>query len=359
MVDLSVIVMAKNNADTIEGVVRNGLHLGDEVIVVDTGSTDRTRQLAEGAGARLVEFTGEFDYSTPRNLGNDAASGAWVFHLDTDEYVSPHFASRLRALMEGGRFQNFTVPQIRVVDGVRCPPLFLQHRFFRRDRYHFEGLVYESTYPIDTFWYAPVLIDHHKKNGFTRPLNYELGRRELRELNFRLFVSPQTSQDVACLLDRLRHLYVEPGQLQNDSDPYFIFVHELYQRALTTTPAPVDIPLVISAAFAYEAANRYDVMFLALDSIKDRTDLPYEYWRLTASALFGLGMYSEALHTIDEGLARYPDNWDATVGKIRILLRGYPRNEQAIQTTAFRLRELFPEHPGLLAAGSPFAVPSR
>ena len=60
----------------------------NEIIVVDTGSTDRTIEIAESYGAKIIESTWQDDFSTPRNMAIDAATGDWIIFLDADEYFA-------------------------------------------------------------------------------------------------------------------------------------------------------------------------------------------------------------------------------------------------------------------------------
>ena len=62
----------------------------DEIVIVDTGSTDRTIEIAESYGAKIIEIPWKDDFSTPRNMAIDAAAGDWIIFLDADEYfVTP------------------------------------------------------------------------------------------------------------------------------------------------------------------------------------------------------------------------------------------------------------------------------
>ena len=58
-------------------------------MVVDTGSTDRTVEIAAEFSARIVQFPWEDDFAAARNAGLDAAQGEWVFWLDADEWLDP------------------------------------------------------------------------------------------------------------------------------------------------------------------------------------------------------------------------------------------------------------------------------
>lgn len=82
-------------------VVRAALLIADEVIVVDSGSTDDTVALAEKAGARVVrqEWLGN---GRQKRVGEDACRHDWLLDLDADEIVTPALAAEIRALFASG-----------------------------------------------------------------------------------------------------------------------------------------------------------------------------------------------------------------------------------------------------------------
>lgn len=70
--------------------------LADEILVVDSGSRDRTCQLARNQGARVIERAWS-DYSDQKNFAASHASNEWIFSLDADEELSPELAAALAA----------------------------------------------------------------------------------------------------------------------------------------------------------------------------------------------------------------------------------------------------------------------
>ncbi|HEX4609186.1 MAG TPA: glycosyltransferase family 2 protein, partial [Urbifossiella sp.] len=109
--------------------------LVDEIVVVDTGSTDRTPEVAAARGARVVTFPWRDDFAAARNAGLDAARGDWVFWLDADERLGPADRARARALFAGLRAENaaYMMRQLSPAEGAAGATTAVdQVRLFRR-----------------------------------------------------------------------------------------------------------------------------------------------------------------------------------------------------------------------------------
>jgi tetratricopeptide (TPR) repeat protein len=97
MLSLSMIV--RNEAAQIEDCLRSVQGFVDEMVVVDTGSTDNTIALAEAMGARVERITWPGDFAPARNQALQWVKGDWVLVLDADERLRPEAMAPLRALM--------------------------------------------------------------------------------------------------------------------------------------------------------------------------------------------------------------------------------------------------------------------
>jgi GT2 family glycosyltransferase len=73
----------------------------DEIVVVDTGSTDRTREIAREFGARVFDFAWIDDFAAARNVALSHATGDFAFWLDADDVVDPSQRETLRSLLDG------------------------------------------------------------------------------------------------------------------------------------------------------------------------------------------------------------------------------------------------------------------
>ena len=113
---LSIIVVAKNEAVNIAECVRSA-RFANEVIVLDSGSTDGTPELARAEGAKVVATPDWPGYGPQINRGIDMATGDWIFSLDADERISPELAAEIRQAMDRSDVNGFRVPRTSMYCG--------------------------------------------------------------------------------------------------------------------------------------------------------------------------------------------------------------------------------------------------
>jgi (heptosyl)LPS beta-1,4-glucosyltransferase len=94
MIPLSAIVLTKNEEQFIERCLKS-VAWADEVLVLDSGSNDRTKEIAASLGAIVCEQKW-LGYAAQRNRALDFAKHDWVFFLDADEIVTPELASSIK-----------------------------------------------------------------------------------------------------------------------------------------------------------------------------------------------------------------------------------------------------------------------
>jgi len=84
---LSFCMIVKNEEKYLVKCLRSIRDIADEIIIVDTGSTDKTVEIARVFGARLFDFPWTGDFSAARNKSLEEATGDWIFALDADEVI--------------------------------------------------------------------------------------------------------------------------------------------------------------------------------------------------------------------------------------------------------------------------------
>lgn len=98
--DLSVVIVARDEERRI-GPCLAAVQFADELLVVDTGSTDGTRELARAGGARVEELEWR-GFGPTKAAALELARGEWVLLLDADEVVDTELARAIRAVVQGG-----------------------------------------------------------------------------------------------------------------------------------------------------------------------------------------------------------------------------------------------------------------
>ncbi len=141
---LSAALIVRNEERFLEACLRSLDGLADEIVVVDTGSTDRSLEIARGLGARVSSVVWNGDFSAARNASFDAAHGEWILYIDADERVAAFDRPELERQLASPSHACYTVlfrPQ-------RGFTRYREYRLFRnRPDLRFRGLIHESMLP--------------------------------------------------------------------------------------------------------------------------------------------------------------------------------------------------------------------
>jgi len=109
-------MIVKNEEKNIKKAMDWAKDIAFEQIVVDTGSADRTFELAERFGAKVYHFEWIDDFSAAKNFAIEKASGDWIAFLDADEYLTQDNVKRLKSLLE----EIYTIQEVKEVHAISC-----------------------------------------------------------------------------------------------------------------------------------------------------------------------------------------------------------------------------------------------
>lgn len=165
---LTVCTIALNEEQRLPTALASVAEIADEIIVVDSGSSDRTVEVATVAGARVIESVWR-GFALQRNVALDAATSDWVLELDADERVTPELAAEIRAFLALP-----PPPEVRIglmpmrhrflgrVLGPAGRYPFYRNRFLRRGAYrHDEALtVHEGLRAQEAPWVFAGDLEH-------------------------------------------------------------------------------------------------------------------------------------------------------------------------------------------------------
>jgi GT2 family glycosyltransferase/glycosyltransferase involved in cell wall biosynthesis/Tfp pilus assembly protein PilF len=144
---LSLAMIVKNESDDLARCLNSMQEIADEIVVVDTGSTDNTVEIAKEFGAKIINYKWENDFSKARNVSLENATGEWVMFLDADEELVYEDLDKFRKLLdstepEGFFFSLFSFIGDKPDDGVVVNTAFRLWR--NKPEYRFSGALHEQ-----------------------------------------------------------------------------------------------------------------------------------------------------------------------------------------------------------------------
>ncbi len=166
---LSFCMIVKDEEEVLSRCLESVKELVDEIIVVDTGSTDRTIEIAREFGAKVIETEWVDDFSAVRNIGFDAASGDWILWLDADEELESGAAALIREAIKDPEPEGYLVTIENLQGegmGAAPPQTFPSPRLVRnRPKHRFTGIVHEQIQfdeaKSGSLWELPAKIIHY------------------------------------------------------------------------------------------------------------------------------------------------------------------------------------------------------
>lgn len=144
---LTVIILTYNEERHIKDCIASA-GLADEILIIDSGSSDNTVQIAREAGARVITHPMNEGFAAQRNFALEQAANEWVMFLDADERITTSLAEGIKAVLtEGPKISAFRIPRRNHFLGKwikHCgwyPDYSL--RLMRKGEAYYTGLVHE------------------------------------------------------------------------------------------------------------------------------------------------------------------------------------------------------------------------
>jgi tetratricopeptide (TPR) repeat protein len=336
----------------------------DEIVVVDTGSRDRTVEIARSFGATVVEREWTGSFAEARNASIAAASGDWLLFLDADEVLDPADAPLLRELTGRTWREAFYLVETNhtgeLGDGTAVTHNAL--RLFRnRPEYRFEGRVHEqiahnlpSGLP-ERIEPTQVRVDHYGYLGAVRDAkeksrrNIELLRGQLAEAGANPFFHFNLGSELAAAGDAA-------GACEQFERAWALLAEDPARRERPFTPS-LTVRSAKGLRFCGRLAEAEARAVEGLALFPDLTDLVFERALLAAAE----GDTERAAILLEECLERgdAPSRYSPTVGSgsflalVRLADLERARDPQRAEGL---LRRCLREHPAYLGAVLPLAA---
>ncbi len=334
--------------DAVAGVV-------DELVVVDTGSSDATIEIARSFGARVIEHEWTGSFAEARNVSFDAATGDWLMYLDADELLVREDAALLRSLTWRTWREAFYVSETNHTgeeqDGTAVTHNAL--RVFRnRPEYRFEGRLHEQIahrlpgYLPERIEATGVRVEHYGYMGVVRDAreksrrNIELLRLQQAEshptpfLHYNLGCEYAAAGDrAAALVEFERSWQLLEAATNRDSYKFAPALLNRLVKALRVCGRPQEAlalaeqglerfpgftDLVLEQALAALALGREDDAIELCERCIEMGDAPRQY-----TSTVGCGTYLPRLHLAE--LRRGRGELDQAIELLEQSLRAQPR----------------------------------
>jgi glycosyltransferase involved in cell wall biosynthesis len=263
--------------------------IAEEIVIVDTGSSDRSVQIAESAGARVLHYAWTDDFAEARNVALDHARGAWILYLDADERVHTSDPGAVVRRLEHAPEAALRILLRPFTDSTP----FFEYRLWRSDpEIRFRGVIHEQ-----------VVDDIHRvaaRDG--RPIG-----------NWEGLAIDHVGYDGDQAAKHRRNLPLLRRQLE--TDPFNIFNWRHLARILVALGDEEEAERSLERAVAL-ARNERSPSSHASQAWADLVRLRHSRGGATEDLL-------------SEGLARWPENWQLVWVQGNVLLESSRYQEAA------------------------------
>lgn len=276
---ISLCMIVKNEEGNIRRCLQSVAGVVDEIIVVDTGSTDATPEIAREMGAKVYSYDWNENFSDARNASIQRATGEWIFFLDADEELARESRDVLARYTAEKNVEGYFIKIINYIgaDGwaETCPDVVF--RLFRnRPEYRFRGAIHEQI--------ADVILEKNKQASYGMAneivimhygyLDSQIDQKDKKNRNLKIIEKELESQPGNYLLRY--HYGVELFRLEKYAEATQVFV----ETANHTDPQTIYFPKLLRyIVLAYHSAGQpekaLDTIAQGLRVFPDYADLYY------------------------------------------------------------------------------------
>ncbi|MFB5764073.1 glycosyltransferase [Paenibacillus medicaginis] len=309
---ISLCMIVKNEEPCLAQCLSSARSIVDEMIVVDTGSTDRSAAIASDYGAKVIHRPWDDSFSNARNRGLEEATCEWILWLDADEALDRNEAFKLKELLTRDSIREQQIEGIELLfhnylDDGYMERSYLLRLVRNRPAYRFEGRVHEQIYAV---------MLQHMPNG-------RLGRADVTVHHYGYLIRNRIRQDKVKRNTSLLRKALEEYP-QNGVYHYYLGTELLKANEPEEGLAHLNIALAHPAGLTPAVimnAHRYRILALGLmkryeDMVEQCSESMTEFpaytdlYHYKAEGLMALGRMDQAAQVLQEALNVGPASED-------------------------------------------------
>lgn len=144
MQTLSLCMITKNEEKNIKACLDSMVNIADEIIIVDTGSTDKTVEIAKSYGAKVFSYKWNDDFSEARNISLEKATKDWIIVLDGDEVLPKEDGKKLKNIINATSMEALYLRLENIVDNKSLGDAVVLRVFRNNKLYRFRNKMHEQ-----------------------------------------------------------------------------------------------------------------------------------------------------------------------------------------------------------------------
>lgn len=185
MKTISVCMIVKNEEDVLKRTLQSIKEIADEIIIVDTGSTDRTKEIAQEFTEKIYDFEWRDDFAAARNASYSYATKDYILFMDADDYLPDEEREKFKRLKQtlDDSVDAVTMYTVMSVDEYGNPVFqFRRHRLVKRSKgFRWYGAVHEYLAVSGNIIHSDIKIHHRPvKKREKKSRNLNIYRRRLQ-----------------------------------------------------------------------------------------------------------------------------------------------------------------------------------
>ncbi len=184
MFTISVCMIVKNESGTLSQILSCAEKFADEIIVVDTGSSDNTVEIAKKFGCKIFSYPWDNNFSNARNFSFSKATRDYQMWLDADDFIDEKNIQKILNLKKlSSQNDAFMMKYLTGFDENDTPTLvYWRERLLKREsNFLWQGFVHEVIAPCGQIQYTDIEIEHRKRKVTNPKRNlmlYQIARKE-------------------------------------------------------------------------------------------------------------------------------------------------------------------------------------